>query len=271
MKNKTLKLVGLFLACVMLLSLFCACEKTAPEQTSPGEETKTESQTPDLTQEAPKPKAHVIDTISYRWSSSKGTFSVGQNLELDANGKIVSFSDNYSATTCRYNEDGTLSRIDEQKKSSGKTGYETWTYENGDLIANYYDANDGFRSLRDTKVQLNKDENGRVNQRIDKNTFTDVEDGKKSTSTYRYEYNYDENGRIGSFLYYSDNKLDHTTNLTYDVKGNLTVYSNVGSTAGEYLRIEITYKEVDADTITAQEIDPFVFITNFNNLISYII
>ena len=266
MKEKFLKVLCLIMSLVMLTSALAACG----QQKAPTMDTDTQETTEPTTE--PKPQVQVLSGFTYRWTDGPKTMTVGKELTLDAFGRLAGVEKRYDTLGFQYDDTGKLVRLEMTDKEDGTVGYEEWTYTDGLLTARYYNENDGFRSIQDAKVTTKLDEAGRVIELTEKITYTDPEDGSKDSGTIRYEFEYDANGYVSAARYYNaKGKLDHTTNLTYDENGNLLVYSNVGSSAGEYLRFEFTYEWVDADTVQESQVAPFDYYWNWDSMIGQIL
>lgn len=261
MKTKILKTSSVLVLFAMLLVIFAGCGGNGGNQEITTTEPTTEA----------KPQALVLNSITYQWMGSTKTLTVGQQLELDEYGRIKTFKDGGDVISFQYDDAGNLIRI-ETAYEEGKIGYENLTFVDGVFTERKYDANNGFRSLQDAKITVEKDSTGRIVKWIEDVKYTDVDDGSIDYKELRYECFYDDNGLLNSVDYYSADKKDHTSNMTYDEKGNLIVFSNVGADGGnEYLRFEFEYTMVDADTVKVQETDNFTAMFNWEYMLNHII
>ena len=269
----------LFVVCFCLIPFFCiACAKTAPEPAATetqavNTETQTvdtESQTADTeTQPVEIDQVSVLDSLDIRWAGEAKTYTAGSELTLDASGRIGQVTKRYEKLECAYNENGLITKVT-ITRSDNSTGYETWTYEGSAPVSGDYEPNN-YRSAKDIVYSAKTDDEGRITEILEDITLTSAEDGSVSEKNDRYIYAYDADGRVASIDYYSDGKHDHTTTLTYDENGDLSVYSSRGSDQTEYLRVAFTYKTVDADSVSTAKADPFVTAFNFDRLLNHIL
>lgn len=249
----------LFIICICLIPILCiSCAKTTPEQTD------TQPQSSEIAQ------VTVLDSLYINWMDEEKTYTAGSEITLDTFGRISQVVKRYEKLDCEYNENGLITKVTVTQKDDGKTGYETWAYDGTAPASGSYEPNN-IRSAKETVYTTTTDSNGRITEILADITLTDSEDGSVSQKIDKYIYTYDANGRVATIDYYSDEKLDHTTTLTYDEEGNLIVYSNYGSSLGEYLRFEFTYKTVDAGTVNVEETDPFITVFNFESLSNHIL
>ncbi len=259
MKAKIFRILSLVLCLAMALTLFTACGKGNESETTTLEET-TE----------PIEQIAVLDTVKLTWGGSTKTYTVGKELTLDENGRISEFLDSKETVRCTYNADGILTEVTSTNNSSNKVATETWSYENKLPVSCKYTSNN-YRSSRDTTYSVVTDDSGKILERTENNTYTDSDDGSKSSDTTKYEYTYDESGKIVSLTYSKNGKIDHTSNITYDENGNITVYSSKGSELGEYLRFELTYKMVDKGTYNIEGQDSYTKFLNWDLFYTYFI
>ena len=215
-------------------------------------------------------KVSALSEIAVTWGGKTKTYTVGSNLSIDESGRIVEIKKASETINAEYTPEGMLSKVT-ITKTDGKVSSDSWTYQGKSPVENTYEPNDGFRSSRKTTYTVQTDDNNRIVKSTMNNTYTDAEDGSTSTDVTENVYTYDANNVLTSVDYYSKGEKDHTTNITYDADGNITVYSNVGDNLGEYLRVEFTYAQVDASTITPIEQDGYTIFTNFSDLLEAII
>ena len=259
MINKFSK-ICLFLSLLMIFSLFCGCGKTEPEvPVIPDIEFPSVPEVP-----AEPEKVSVLDQITVYTFGDGETYSVGNNLSLNNNGKLQKIDKRYSYSEFFYNEDSSLYEILKTDPDDGSVGYERWYYTDGLVSEGDVDPNDGFHSLKKIDVEKTFDSEGRVIELIQNVEYTDAEDGSIDYGVIVYEIGYDGNGKVSTLKYYSDGKLDHRSVLEYDEFGNLTLYSNTDpSTGNEYLRVELSYKLVDESGFEIPETDSFTEFCNF--------
>ena len=278
MNKNWCKVLSIVLCLMMLISLLTACGgQEQPDETNTDEVLDAVADITDETQEAAeeepvaeeKPQALVLSEIHCTWMGDSESMTVGSDVTLDNYGRIIGLDDVYDTTAFLYDETGKIVRTEVTAKDDGTVGYEDWVYTDGLMTERHYNENDGFRYLQDTVVTMTTDDSGRIMELYEDITFTDPENGAQEWGSNKYEFDYDANGYVIAVRYYSDGELDHTTNLTYDENGNLLVYSNVGESAGEYLRFEFVYESVDADTVETFDTDPFDYFLNWEKMTEY--
>ena len=243
-----MKQIKIFVCLFMLLALCVGCQ-SEPKQIS------------------------VLDSMSVTTMTEKGkVYTVGDNLSVSGIHQITEIQHRYDTVNVEYNESGLVTKVNTTDNDDGKVGYETFTYTDNLVSERDLNPNDGFRYLIKTEVEYEFDADGRVVKKVEYNTKTDLEDNSVSTDTNTLEYAYNELGQVEKINYYIGAKLDHTTTITYDENGNITVYSNSAASYGEYMRIEFTYKLVDESTVeNVTVLDPFIYYMNLELLINHIL
>ncbi len=255
MKRNKLTVVSIILSLVMAMSLVVGCGAQGDATIS----------------EEPKEQVWVLSEIAYKWVDGPKTMSVGDKITLDEYGRVVEIMKTYDSVKCQYDEEGILVRAEIEDKDDGTVGYESWTYTDGVLNARYRDPNDGTHSIHDVQITINKDASGRAIELIESITYIDPENGSKENEVAKYEYEYDGNGYVSVVRYYKNGKLDNTANLTYDENGNLVSCSHTGGSMGEYLRYDLKYEQVDADTVKTKKLEPFDYYQNLKRVFEKIL
>ncbi len=273
MKKRNSKFPGVLLCCLSVLALCGGCgggsdapdaDVQPPAQTS----TPTPSPTPTPT---PVPQVAVLDGITVTWSVEDAEYTAA-DMTLDEAGRLAHLTKKHETLDFTYDANGSLTKVDITENDDGAVGFQEWTYEDRIPTTSTLRPPEGIAtSARDTQIETTLNDV----QQVATQTMTTVHtsDGESETRVTRYEYRYDENGRVTSADYYSDKgNLDHTTNVTYDDAGNILSYSNIGAESGqEYLRLDLTYKMVDATTVAPVETDGFTVFNNFVSMLDHIL
>ncbi len=273
MKNRSLKATALILAVLSVLFAFSACntnggpQKTESESVSAAADTAAPAtETEAQTEAEPLPLVLEKLTLNVSFYNKPQIFNVGSDLELNESGLISGVKKSSSEYEITYNDDFSISKL----QIVGTDGGEEWEYVDGKLSSGIYDLKNGFRSRQEKIYSVETDDLGRVTKLTLDITFTDPSDGSVTQGSTRYDFFYGEDGRISSIDYYAKGSKDHTVHLTYDEAGNLLVYSCVGSTGGEYLRVELTYTESDGTVIPA-DVDNFTNVYNLQSILEHLI
>ncbi len=262
------RILALTMALVIaLLLVACGGEKTnKPELDPTNEPVKPDPVEEGQPQEQVK-QVSVLDTVTVFWLNEKHTYTVGEQMNLNAYGQISRIQLKYELSEIEYGDDHLITFVS-NTHSNGKIGTEQWTYEDGMPASNTYRPNNIY-SNRDTVYEIKRGADGSVTEIIEKNTLTDSDDGTVKERVSGYEYTYDGDGHIDHLEYYVNGKVDHTTDITYNEDGNMTVYSSVDPSNGkEYLRVEFTYKDIDDNGVVIP-LDGFTVVFNWSNLLSY--
>lgn len=253
------RLFCLLLVSAILFSL-CACgskNETPPKETIEPKEVSTVS---------------VLNEVNISWNGKTKKYVSGDKMTVNESGQIAKVETLYTDYSFEYGNDGLLQSATLKDKDSDKSGYLTITYENGLPVLYELNPNDGFHSSKNAAVTTEKDADGRVITVYENNTFTDAEDGSTSKSVTKIEFEYDENSNITTAKYYRDNKLDHTTVITYTENGDMASYQNIGADKNNtYLSVEFVYKSVDESTVKIKEIDSFAAFYNFEAILNRIL
>lgn len=254
-----MKKIILFLFSALLCLSICACSNNSDEANSTPSRSETK-------------QTLVVERIDITWNGKTKSYTNGSNMTIDDFGQISKIKQLYKDYSFEYKNDGFIEKINIINEDPEKTGYETFSYENGNPNYCEYNPNDGFRSQRKSTIATETDGSERIISITENNTYTDADDGNISYDTTKYEYEYDVNNNITAIKYHKDNKLDHTTEITYDANGNITKYSNIGvSNNSTYLSVQFSYKSVDESSVKIKDTDSFTAIYNFEMILKHIL
>lgn len=257
------KKVWLAAICACLLLFVAAC----------GTQEKVEMQpvTEAPATEAPPEPFKRLKSIRIIWLDDTELVA-GESMIVNSLGQLTEFWDNYTSTTCEYDEAGRLKEVNSVRKSDGIVGNETWQYQSGLPASTEYNPNNGFTSARVGSYSVEKNESGQISAMVLSEKLIPADGGASENTVTRFEYEYDEQGNILQFRYYSDGKMDHITHLTYDEEGNLLSFYSIGASNGEeYLRLEFDYEEVDGTEGEQVKCSNFISIFTWDALLTHLL
>lgn len=214
----------------------------------------------------------VLDGFSIDWGGDTAHHQVGEDITINDAGQIIKYENYYGVNDFSYNDDGSLAAVTTTSNKNDTVGTKTFTYNEGKLTGFVYDPNDGFHSKQEASIELQTDDDGKVNALTENITYTDSEDGSVSKGINKYEYSYGSDGQLSTVTYSSDGDVDNITTLSYDNNGNLLRYSSAKPDTGDvYLEVNFEYKMVNENTVSNRNTDSFAAIYDWQQILKYIL
>ena len=223
-----------------------------------------------------KEQVLVLDQYDVVLGGDEYTYSNGDTLSLNESGQIATAENTYNKMTYTYDKSGALVKTVEESTNPVEDKVYTntieRTYADGLPVHETHVYENDWDYDCDVTVEHVTDADGKVTEETRTCVYTDKTEQTTTTNVKKSVYHYNADGQIESLDFYQDGKEDHTAVFTYDKAGNLIGCSCVSAEDGaEYIYVELTYKEVDADTVTPAEIDSFTKISNFEHMLNFML